>query len=877
MGEDSGHSSDLSGSSIGRFWIVKRLGAGGMGEVYLAEDTQLRRTVAIKRMALRFGADERYRKRFLREAQTASRLNDPHIAAIYDVFEREGEIFLVMERVEGKTLRQLVREQIELGDFLPLAVQCAEGLAVAHAQGVVHRDIKPDNIMVTPAGQVKILDFGLAHREAPEGETISFETEPGALSGTAGYIAPEVLLEGEADARSDIFSLGVVFYEALTGRHPFLARTGAATSNRVLNEEPPPPSSICPTLPVEVDRIVKRMLAKDPALRYAKASEVAADLKWMDQSGSAPTLEAQPLPKLRRRGGRRWWLAAGAAAIVVALVAIPALRRAVESGIGMQTSLRGERQLVVLPFAARGGTEAQQAFAAGLTDMVTARLSELSATHSLAVVPASEVFAKKVDSPDSARREFGVNLVLTGSLQQADGQIRVAYALVNARTQRQLAARTKTVAASDPFAVEDDISDGVLDMLQVQLQPGERKTLNAKGTDKPGAYAFYLQGMGYLDNYERPENITNAIQVFHRALQIDPGYARAYAGLGLAYWQRYNQTGDLRWPEQSKKACNRAVTIEPRLATAHICLGTVANGTGKYAEAVKEFQRALVAQPTNDHAYQGLAEAYGKLGRTSEAELTFKKAISLRPQYWAGYSWLGLFYYKHGRYTEAEKMFRQVVALVPDSFQGYSNLGAIYAQVGDFEKAVPMFKHSISIRPNADAYSNLGFAEFYAHRYDRAATNFEKAAGMAPNDYGIWRNVGDGYYWARGKRKQAEAAYRKAIEMAERALQVNPKDANAYKVLAVCRAMTGAREQALTTIRKTLELAPDDPDAMYAAAVVYTQLGEREKGMEWLKKTVAAGVSPAMVSNDPAFDSLHRMKGFPVHSEGPQSTARREP
>jgi tetratricopeptide (TPR) repeat protein/TolB-like protein/predicted Ser/Thr protein kinase len=873
MGIGSEQSDDLSGTYIGRFHIVKRLGAGGMGQVYLAEDSQLRRTVAIKRMARRLSDDPRHRQRFLREAQTASRLNDPHIAAIYDVLERRGEIFLVMELIEGKTLRQSAGEAMKLDEFLPLAAQCVEGLAAAHKQGVVHRDIKPENIMVTPAGQVKILDFGLARRESVGEETVGFQTEPGSMSGTAGYMAPEALLEGKADARGDIFSLGVVFYEMLTGRHPFRAQTYTATSNRVLNEEPTPPSSVNPSVPAELDRIVGRMLSKQPADRYATVEELAADLKWVEQGGTAPTVAAVPRPRPPRPGRRRKLWIAGAVVVVAALVvaAIPQLRRTVGSWLGMGATVPGERQLAVLPFTAYNGTAAQQAFATGLTDTVTARLAELSANHALAVVPASSIFEKKVNSPDVARQEFGVNLVLTGSLQEAGGQIRVTYALVNTRTKRQLAARTETSSASDPFAVEDNVSRGVLDMLKVQLEPGERKTLEAKGTDKPGAYAFYLQGKGYLDNYEESENVANAIQVFQHALEIDPRYARAYAGLGLAYWKRYDQTQDTKWTVMSKQACARANAIDSKLAVAHNCLGQVANGTGKYEVAVHQYQQALVVQPTSDSAYQGLADAYDNLGRTTEAEKTYKKAIALRPQYWAGYHQLGVFYFLHGRYADAAKMFQQVMGLVPDGFSGYADLGAVYAQIGNFRKAVPLLKRSIAIRPNANAYTNLGVAKFYTHQYEEAAANFEKAVNMRPKDYGLWRNVGDGYYWAQGKRQQANAAYHKAIAAAKQALRVNPKDPDAYEILAVSSAMTGAREQALTAISKTVELAPENPEAMYSAAIVYTKLGDREKGMEWLKKAVAGGIPLARVRNEPVFDSLRSMKDFPGTSTGPQS------
>lgn len=702
-----------------------------MGEVYLAEDSELQRTVAIKRMSRRWVGDERHRQRFLREARMASRLNDPHIAAVYDVFERQGEIFLVMERVEGETLRRRLQRPMALDEFLPLAAQCAEALAVAHAQGVLHRDIKPDNIMVTPAHQVKILDFGLARGMSEEEETVACATEPGSVSGTAGYIAPEVLVGGEPDARADIFSLGVVFYEGLTGSHPFLAKTSFASSNLVLHLDPPPPSSVSPVVSPELDRIVMRMLAREPGARYQSASDLGADLRWIERSAAAVTMAA---PRVSERPGRRRWRwrrwalvgAAAAAATLVAVWAAPLVRRGAAGPTDVEPAPQAARQLAVLPFEALGGTPAQQAFAAGLTDTVTARLTELSATQALAVVPASLVFSRKIDSADAARRQFGVTMVLTGSLQQAGTEIRVTYALVDAKNRRQLSASTKTAEAGNPFAIEDDVASGVLEMLQVQLEPGQRRKFEEKGTDKPGAYEFYLQGMGYLQNYNREENVTNAISLFERALQIDARYAGAYAGLGMAYWHRYLLSDDPRWTAPSRQACNRALSIDANLAAAHVCLGTVDNGTGQYLEAATQFQKALAAQPTDDAAYEGLGDAYEKQGRQAEAERTYRQAIRLRPQYWAGYSWLGIFHFNQGRYAEAARMFEQVVALAPDDPDAKYTAAIVYTEVKEPEQGLQWLKKalaagaSVAMARNEPAFADLremrGFPESLQER-----------------------------------------------------------------------------------------------------------------------------------------------------------------
>jgi tetratricopeptide (TPR) repeat protein/predicted Ser/Thr protein kinase len=879
MTEPAESSRNLTGKLVGRFQIRERLGSGGMGEVYLADDTQLKRPVALKRMALQLGTDQRYRQRFLREAQMASRLNNPYIAGIYDVIERDGEIFLVMEYVEGKPLRHYLREPMKLEQFLPIAIECARGLAGAHAQGILHRDIKPENIMITPAGHVKILDFGLARRMEQMEETVSFQSEAGTLAGTAGYIAPEVLVEGQADTRSDIFSLGVVFYEALSGRHPFRAKTFLTTSHKVLKEIPPPLDATNRAVPPEIDRIIAKMLAKDPAGRYPTAAELAAELNLIERGTASGIVTAQTAwVRMQRLSGRRMRRAAMALvvlAVLAGLAAVRPVRQRVEGWLGI-TSVPGQKQIAVLPFAALGGGPAQKAFAYGLTETVTARLNELSATHALEVVSASDVFSGKVNTPDMARRQFGVNLVLTGSLQQVGNRVRVTYALVNTRTQRQVGARTVTLAATDPFSVEDDVATGALNLLQVQLEPAERKTFVAHGTEKPGAYAFYLQGMGYLQNYDRVENVTNAIEVFQQALELDANYARALAGLGQAYWLRYSSTMDPKWTVMSEQTCRRASAIDPKLAAARVCLGTVANGTGKYQEAAAEFQKALDAEPTNNQAYEGLANTYDRMGRTEEAERTFQKAIQLRPQYWAGYSWLGVFYFGHGRYEEARQMFEQVTKLVPDSYQGYYDLGAVYVQSGHFARAVPLLEHSIAIRPNPTAYTDLGAAYFFLHRYDAAARNFQQGVKLSPDDFEIWRNLADGYYWAPGKREEAGPAYRKAIDLADAALKVNPSSAKAYKIRAICQAMLGEKDAALKSLSQAQGLVKGDPDLSYTAALIHAHMGDPEQAMKWLKLALSEGFSPAMAQSDPLLDSLHGMKGFPGPEADSDNSKRRQ-
>jgi len=891
---------ELTGRTIGRFLIGGRLGSGGMGEVYLADDTGLKRFVAIKRVAPAMRSDARSRARLWKEAERASRLNDPHIAAVYDVLEEDGEVFLVMEYVEGETLRKRLERPLSLEEFLPISVQCAAALAAAHQGGLVHRDIKPENFMLTASGRVKALDFGVA-RELPGSDTaVTLETlESGGFQGTHAYMAPEVLEEKRADARADIFSLGVVFYEAVGGKNPFRRDTFLGTCDAILHCHPAPLSQENAEAPAELDRIVGKMLAKRADERYATSADLLIDLRLLARSRpgvredvieltppepdargrgmrTAGDGTAPPVPEAARnawQAARSGWASSGRtfrAGIAVALIAVaalatvwlaPAMRTKVERWFGA-TAVPSHKYVAVLQFRAVPSDPQAASFTAGLSDTLTAKLTQLTGGKSLQVVPAAEIQSRHVSTVDEARAEFGVNLVVDGSLAKAGDLVRVNCALVDPRTHRQLNADTITVAATNAFAVQDEVVSGVLSMLETQVQPSQREALKAHGTNVPAAYSAYLEATGYLDHYDRPESVEQAIADFERALQLDPNYAAAYAGLGDAYWKKYENNKDTEWASKSRASCEKSLSLDGRLAAGQLCLGTIDAGSGKYESAVAEFQRALDAEPTNDAAYRELGLTYERLGRFNEAERTFQRAIEVRPEYWAGYSWLGAFYYDRARYEEAAKEFQRVIDLAPDSFRGYSNLGATLNELGRYPSAIEALQRSIAIRPTAGAYSNLGNAYFYSKRFAEAVEPDEKAVRFGENDYRFWRNLADAYYWAPGRRAQAPNAYRQAIAMAGEALEVNPREAEALNIVAISKAMLGKRAEARAALRKALKAGPTDPEVLFAAALVYNQLGKNAETMKWLAKARSAGITATEIRDTPDFDHLKRDPQF---------------
>jgi eukaryotic-like serine/threonine-protein kinase len=848
----------VAGTVVGRFCIQERLGQGGMGEVYRADDTKLKRTVALKRLAPQLRADSIYRRRFQEEAERASRFSDSHVAAVYDVLEEQGEIFLVLEYVEGETLRNRLRRPVSLEEFFTIAIQCAEALIAAHERGIVHCDIKPENIMLTKSGQVKILDFGVA-KHLPRSDQSSTIDRAGTFAGTPAYMSPEVLLEHAPDGRADVFSLGVVFYETLTRQHPFLAGSFVATADRIRKETPTPIRIFNSGVPDGLEALVSKAIAKDPAQRYASGEELVKDLALV-QAGLTPTTLQQVWPPARL-GVKEKWIAAISVFLVAALlVLLPFYWSQLKWWLGFGRPV--PMHLAILPFRSTAEDPANKAFCDGMTETLAAKLAHLTGAYPVQIVPTSEIRGEGVTTVQQARKGFGVNLVLEGSLQESGNRVRITYGLVDAKTMRQLAADTVTADAEDVFNVQDTVVENVVSMLGLQLQSEERLSLVAHGTQEPAAYDFYLRGLGYLQDYDKPENLTNAITLFNRALDRDPKYALAYSGLGEAYWSKYESTRDPEWVRKAEQACERAVSLDPNSASGHACLGTVFTGTGKYEMAVEQFHRAADLDPTSDGAIRGLALAYERLGKMSQAEQTFLRAIQMRPQYWAGYDWLGGLYSDQARYSDAAREFSRAIELAPDDPHGYRKLGGVYIFMGQYPKAIETLRKAISLTPSSEAYSNLGIAYFNLRNFDGAVAAYEHACNPQSRDYIACGNLARAYYWAPNRRGQAADVYRRAIRLAEERLQINPRDGDPHILTGTYYAMLGDKPHAIEHLRRALELRPDLPEYLLDAALIHNQFGEHAESLNWLSRAVREGYSPAEIRASPEFDNLAQEARF---------------
>ena len=834
-----------------------------MGEVYRAEDTKLRRTVAIKRVAGSNDASEGELSRLLREGQRASALNHPNIAGIYDVFEDHGEVLLVMEYVEGVTLRQKLAGPMTREEFLPIAVECAAALAAAHQKGILHSDIKPENIMLTAGGHVKLLDFGVARRvpgaeDLTRGVSLQDSSVMVPVGGTPAYMAPEVLLGSLPDLRADVFSLGLVYYEMLAGKHPFRDDSSVPVTARIVQENAVSLSKRNKEVSRPLAQVIEKAMQRTPADRYPSAESLSADLNLVQQ-GLKPKIR---LPGSARRAAITFSLF-GVAVVIAAMLLIPSVRSGVSERLrGSPASSAGtgkpvEQTLALLPVNVTGDDPQLKAFADGLSANITSKLSQLAENHSIDVISSSQIHDKKVTTPQEAYRQFGAGTVLHMEVQRAGYFVRGSYTLVESKNGRTLAGDTITAPASDPFALQDRVAGSVVRALNIQLRPDEQTSISMHGTAIPAAYEYYLMARGYLQDYSaHPEHIDNAVQVLNEALKLDPNFGLAMAVRGEAYRAKYAVTKDKVWIERAGSDCNAAIQLANAGPEGHVCLGILDTVTGQYDNAVTELQRAIDLDPHGEQAYVRLARAYALLNRPDDAEKTYQAILKLRPRYYEGTNMLGIFYLQQARYDRAAEMFNRLTALAPESPEGYYNLGAAYLFMGRDQDAVTSLEKSIKIRPSPYAYSNLGTANFRLRRFGEAAKNYHDAIGLDSRNHDYWSNLGDALHFS-GQTAQANEAYKKALELAIGESNVNPHDAGLQGDIASLYASLGEKSLAQDYLHRSLRQGTHDKDLLFNAAVVYMDLGEPAVALEWLQKAVDSGYSPSRIQTAPTFDPLH--------------------
>ena len=870
------------GMRFGRYELLAPLGAGGMGEVFRARDRDLARDVAVKFLAARFAADPDGLARFAFEARTASSLNHPNIVTIHEIGEAEGLPYIVMELVEGETLRKALREgRLPTRRVLDVGAQIADGLAKAHAAGIVHRDLKPENVMLTPDGFVKILDFGLAklHADTLPGTDASDDsqaespttfragTRAGAIVGTAGYMSPEQAAGRPADFRADQFALGATLYEMATGRQPFRRESVVQTLNAIIEDDPTPLADLNPSFPAPARWIAERCLAKAPGDRYASTLDLARELRGVREhlsEASNSSADPRPVPVPRRRRLRAWHVLAASAVALAALLAVPAVRETVLERL-QWLPIPSEKSIAVLPVHCPGASAEELAGCEGLLDYVTARLGSLQRyRQSVTVVPAVDVRQSGVNRSSDVRRRLGATLAVDISVQHAGPRTILAASLVDTERGRQLRSETREFETGRA-TLSDQTVDAVVGMLDMELKPEERTALRAGSTADPKASRLYGEAVGRtpyqlgqtaLERADQQPSIEEAIGLFNKALELEPNFALAHVGLGRAHLNLYQILKRQQDADLAEAHCRRAIELQPLMPHAWMTLGTLYTQLGKNDQALDELGKALARDPRNGQIYSRIAFVYQRQKRFAEAEETYRKAISLEPNSWSNHSYYGAFLSSQDRYADAEVAFRRALDLAPDNPRILSNLGAVYKKLGRKTEARAALEKSIALYPTSGALSNLATLEYDEGRFADAVRIYEQATKLNPRDYRVWRNLATAYARVEGGRPKALEAYRAALDLAEQERQRNPGNAMLAAELADCHAQLGHRVEARRLLAEVDKMASASGSVAELAAEVYEDLGDREAALKMLGVALARGFSREEVERSPTFEKL---------------------
>jgi|GEM_PF-391401 len=869
------------GDYLLHYKLLNPIGAGGMGVVWRALDTRLNREVALKLLPYLTADGPQQAQRLTREAQCASALNHPNIVTIYDINSAAGHDFIVMELVRGKSLRDILHER-RMGrtEALRHAVALCDALAKAHAAGIIHRDLKPANVMITNDGLLKVLDFGLAKpvSETPvpaTGDNTDTSdpaslTVPGAVLGTVGYMSPEQTLGGSVDMRADVFSFGVVLYEMLSGYRPFPGATRQEVAANLLRSTPQPIALLCPGLPHPIEEIVNRCLANDPAERYADCGEVLRDLRsaveslpltWSSTGESTgdttifdAALGALPSrvagPPARRHA--RLWLSLGSAAALVVLVAAAWLAWKFYPRPAVQVHQRG---IAVLPFTAVDNQDKTRAFGVGLVMSLSSQLSALQPfREAFWVVPPSDVMQAKAQSARDARQMFGVDLVVTGSVETTGKRIRVTAIVSDARSQRTVRSAQMTDAAGDSFALQDNLVALVADLLQVTLPVDARLTASSGKSHEPGAEDYYLQGRGYLLSDINQTDL--AIDVFKEALRRDPAFARAHAGLGEAYLDKYEFTHDPEWIARAQESCERALKLRDGTTEARTVLGNIARLQGRYDEAASILRDVVTREPRNWEAWIRLARSYEAKRSLQEAETAYRQALELQPSYPGSYQHIGTFYYNQGRYDEAIHSFLRASALAPDNYKALNNLAAVYLQQGRFDLTEKTLRRSLQLRPNPIAYNNLASLYFDQGRYAEAVPMMEQAVQMGQKNVTLLGSLAHLYRLVPELQPKAGKASQDAIDIARKQLAVNPHDTLARAELAWLYADRGNKPDARREMAAALKEGPKDGAVLFRSVLVHELVGDRDGALAAYNALAKTGSYLTEVNGRPELRAL---------------------
>ena len=735
-----------TGECFNHYEIIRQIGAGGMGEVYLAEDKKLDRRVAVKILNERFSRDESNLQRFIREAKSASALNHPNILVVHEFGESEEAHYIVSEYIKGKTLRERFKESLlPLAEVLDIAIQTAKALAAAHEANLVHRDIKPENIMIRPDGFVKVLDFGLAKLVEQKNKTFfSSEdstvqqnaTAEGVILGTINYMSPEQARGLDVDTRTDIWNLGIVLYEMLTGRTPFADETTSDTISRILNKNPAPIAQSVPDISNEIERIVSKTLRKDREERYQHIKDLLNDLKdFKRELEFNEILERSAAPSTHKEAAATDESAANDAAVATmaqaaqttssaeyifweikqhkrGVLAALMILLALTIGLGywffsnraLSTNAEQIKSIAVLPLENLSGDAAQDYFADGMTEALIGNLSQIG---SLKVISRTTVmkYKKSGKSIPEIARELGVDGIIEGSVQREGDRFRISAQLIQAATDSPVWSKNYERSVSDILKLESEIAQAVAGEIRVQLTPQEKLQFGKTKSLDPRATEAFLLGRHYFNKWTR-ESERQAVEQFQKAVEIEPDYADAWAGLSDA-WTVRGMVGETPIPEVEKPtrdAAIKALEIDPQNSAAHVSMCFIYNNYDfDWARSESECKRGIELDPNNAKAHFAYAYMLARVERWNEVFEQMKMAISLDP----ANPWFTQVYGSHlmqaRQFDEAEKQLKRAIEIDPNWFFAHRDLAYLYLELGRFDEALNIAEKWIEF-PSTWAY-----------------------------------------------------------------------------------------------------------------------------------------------------------------------------
>ena len=825
----------MIGKTFSHYTVLEKLGEGGMGEVYLAQDTRLNRRVALKFLPQGYAADEQFRARFRREAQAAAALNHPNIVTIHEVSELENRPFIAMEYVEGESLKDLIaKRELSLGKAIDLAMQIGSGLAKAHQAGITHRDIKPQNILIDKDGRVRILDFGLAKLK-PD----AMLTKTGSTVGTVAYMSPEQGQGMEVDQRSDIFSFGVVLYEMITRQLPFKGEHEGAVIYSIINEHPEPLARYKSDVPDDLQRIVDKALRKDVGARYQSAADITADLRqlYMESTPQATLATKTVVASPRRRGFGAALTAAVFAAVAVIIAGYFLLTRTpppMPPGSDRVATTEWKNSIAVLPFRDFSPDQDQEYFCDGMTDAIIGKLSGL---EDLKTISMSSVMLYKTPDRDIRRigGELGVATILEGSIQKENNRIRLSAQLVNVSDGAHLWSETYDRELESLFAIQDEVSQAIVDVLKIRLLGDDRLAFIKRHTENLEAYNAYTQGR-FLWNKRTEEHLMKSIEYFERAIELDPNYALAYAGLADAYAVLPSNIG---FPTEeavskAKEAALKALDLDEDLAEAHASLGLALKIGGEPEEAEKRYRRAIELNPGYAYAHYWYSLLLNEMGEKDESMKELEIAFELNPLSVVILTNLASRVGAAGDWGRAEELIRRAIEIEPERATTYAVYAGGLRAIGRSEDAIEIYTQAVHADSSyLSAYNDLAYLHSYAGDFDKAIAFANRYVELAPEEANPHDTRGDIYAQC-GQLDQA-------IENYSRVLKIDPNFGNALWKLTAMHVFKGEYAKAESLIKRLLSSPDERARSSVSISLAYILLyqGKFQQALSVLNQGIA--------------------------------------